>query len=296
MCYSGREKTIPLSMKDMPRPVGAPMAERMLKEDETPLFTAKNYVRATCLQEAYDLNQKRANAILGGGCWMKMGARSIGTLIDLSGLDLDQIQEEEDCFTLGAMVTLRQMETHAGLCRALGPALKKSLRHIVGVQFRNCATLGGTLYSRFGFSDVLTLLLALDCQVQLVGAGLVPLEVYAQQPYDRDVLSHLHIKKNGRKVAYESFRNTQTDLPVLTCALSTDGQTVRTVVGARPGRAKRSSMELALGATEKEVADYLQVLQKELRFDGNLRGSEAYRRHLCGVLFRRALGQLREGM
>ena len=55
-------------------------------------------------------------------------------------------------------------------------------------------------------------------------------------------------------------------------------------------------MELALGATEKEVADYLQVLQKELRFDGNLRGSEAYRRHLCGVLFRRALGQLREGM
>lgn len=45
--------------------------------------------------------------------------------------------------------------------------MKESLRHIVGVQFRNLATVGGSLWGRFGFSDVLTLLLALDAQVEL---------------------------------------------------------------------------------------------------------------------------------
>ena len=39
---------------------------------------------------------------------------------------------------------------------------EKSLRHIVGVQFRNCATIGGSIWGRYGFSDVLTMFLAMD--------------------------------------------------------------------------------------------------------------------------------------
>ena len=35
-------------------------------------------------------------------------------------------------------------------------AVREAVRHIVGVQFRNCATVGGSIYGRFGFSDVLT--------------------------------------------------------------------------------------------------------------------------------------------
>ena len=258
------------------------------------MFTAQEYVKASSLEEAFQLNQKRANAILGGGCWMKMGEKRIHTLIDLSGLGLDQVEETQTEFTLGAMVTLHQMETHPGLKAAFGPALDEALGHIVGVQFRNCATLGGSLYSRFGFSDVLTLLLALDCQVELVGAGRIPLEVYAQQGYDRDVLAALHIAKNGRKVLYQSVRNTRTDLPVLACALSQKDGMVRTVVGARPRRAQRASMELPLTADREQVDNYVQGLQKEFSFGSNLRAGESYRRHLCGVLVRRGLEQLKE--
>lgn len=43
-----------------------------------------------------------------------------------------------------------------------GGAVRESLRHIVGVQFRNLATVGGSIFGRFGFSDVLTMFLALD--------------------------------------------------------------------------------------------------------------------------------------
>ena len=36
------------------------------------MLTIKNYVRASSLEEAYELNQKRNNRIVGGMLWMKM--------------------------------------------------------------------------------------------------------------------------------------------------------------------------------------------------------------------------------
>ena len=66
-------------------------------------------------------------------------------------------------FSIGAMVTLRQLELHPGLAAYTDGAVRESVRHIVGVQLRNLATVGGSIYSRFGFSDVLTMFLALRC-------------------------------------------------------------------------------------------------------------------------------------
>lgn len=57
------------------------------------MFTAERYVRPATLQEALELNRKRSSTILGGGCWLRLGRKRIGTLIDLSGLGLDQIEE-----------------------------------------------------------------------------------------------------------------------------------------------------------------------------------------------------------
>ncbi len=97
--------------------------------------------------------------------------------------------------------------------------MREAVRHIVGVQFRNCATVGGSVYGRFGFSDVLTLLLALDCDVELYKAGRMPIAQFAALPYDRDILTHVYIKKTpGLAVHYQSVRATQTDFPILTCA------------------------------------------------------------------------------
>ena len=79
------------------------------------MFTIKNYVRAQSLEEAWTLNQKRSSRILGGMLWLKMGRGTVQTAIDLSGLGLDTIEETEDGFSIGAMVTLRQLEQHPGL-------------------------------------------------------------------------------------------------------------------------------------------------------------------------------------
>ena len=117
------------------------------------MMTIREYKQAESLEEAWQLNQKKANRVLGGMIWLKMENINVGTAIDLSGLGLDTIEETEDSFSIGAMVTLRQLEEHPGLAAYTRGAVKEALRHIVGVQLRNLATVGGSIYSRFGFSD-----------------------------------------------------------------------------------------------------------------------------------------------
>ena len=58
------------------------------------------------------------------------------------------------------MVTLGQLEGHDGLAAFTQGAMKEAVRHIVGTQFRNMATVGGSISGRFGFSDIWTLFLA----------------------------------------------------------------------------------------------------------------------------------------
>ena len=115
------------------------------------MMTIREYKQAESLEEAWQLNQKKANRVLGGMIWLKMENINVGTAIDLSGLGLDTIEETEGSFSIGAMVTLRQLEEHAGLAAYTHGAVKEALRHIVGVQLRNLATVGGSIYSRFGF-------------------------------------------------------------------------------------------------------------------------------------------------
>ena len=259
------------------------------------MYTAQQYVKAESLQQAWELNQKRSTTLLAGGCWLRMTRRRIGTLVDLSGLGLDTIEETPDEFVLGAMVTLRQLEQHVQLNQVFDGLFKEMTRHIVGVQFRNCATLGGSIAARFGFSDLLCALLALDCEVELVAAGRISLEDYAAMPYDRDVLARIYVKKNGRRPVYQTLRNAQTDLPVLAVAASVLQDQVRVVVGARPARAKIVQAPLSLQANRSQLDEFCTAMQSELTFAGNMRGSEQYRRHLANVLTGRCLAALQEG-
>ena len=165
--------------------------------------------------------------------------------------------------------------------------VREALRHIVGVQLRNLATVGGSIYSRFGFSDVLTLFLAMDCSVELYKGGIVPLREYAERPYDRDIVVRLLVRKEAADYCYQSVRNSQTDIPVLTCAAARlqDGS-YRFAVGARPLKAVLYEEP---AAPSQQLAE---TIQQQVVTGSNMRGSAEYRRHLTGVLVRRAAEEL----
>ena len=119
------------------------------------MLTIGNYVKAKTLEEAYELNQARSSRVMGGMMWMRLGNARVKTVIDLSGLGLDQIEESDNVIKIGAMCTLRQIEESEALKSLYGDGIAEAVRHIVGVQFRNQATVGGSIYGRFrDFSDV----------------------------------------------------------------------------------------------------------------------------------------------
>ena len=249
------------------------------------MVTIQKYVRAQSLEEAWQLNQNKRNRILGGMLWLRLGKGSVNTAIDLCDLGLDAIEETEEAFSIGAMATLRDLEMHEGLNAYACNAVRNAVKDIVGVQFRNMATVGGSIWGRFGFSDVLTVFLAMDSYVQLYKGGIVPLEQFARMKKDNDILVRLIVKKTPCKIVYSSVRNQRTDFPVLACAVAEMNGQYRASIGARPARA------LLLCSEKSE--DFAAFVAENAPTESNLRGSAAYRTHLIRVLVERAMTNLR---
>lgn len=166
------------------------------------MFTIREYVKVSSLEEAYELNQKKTNVIFGGGVWLRLGKKHIQTAIDLSALGLDGITEDADAFSIGCMTTLHTLEIHEGIHAYTKGAVRESLRHIVGVQMRNCATVGGSIFGRFGFSDILCCLMGLDCDVELYRGGRVALTDFTRMKKDTDILVRVILKKSPRNHKY----------------------------------------------------------------------------------------------
>ena len=274
------------------------------------MFYYNQYVRAQSLDEAYELYQKKPNFVLGGMLWLKMKNKTLGMAIDLCDLGLDQIDEDENEFRIGAYATLRQIETHEALNAYTHGAIAESVRHIVGVQFRNVATVGGSIWGRFGFSDVMTIFRALGAKVQLHKAGIMDLDEFAALPRTtRDVLVSVIVPKNAKGVVYLSQRNQSTDFPVLTCAVANRSGRYVAVIGASPYMAEpvwdkdgildgiadaKTDSNAALtdnSENNAKIDKFAEYVAEHIRFGSNIRAGAEYREIICRVITRRAVTQ-----
>ena len=258
------------------------------------MFTLCDLVQPDNLAEAYQiLTDKRNNTILGGCAFLKMGSKRIGTAIDLTNLQLDYIQEQEGFIEIGAMTSLRELETHKLFREYFNGVLPKSVHNIIGVQFRNGVTVGASVYAKYGFSDLITALLALDTEVELYRSGRMLLVDFLKQPKEKDILVRLWIKKNNRHAAYLSLRKSASDYAVLNVAVSKLGDQWTVVVGARPSVAAiaiSASAALAQGTLGvDEIEDAAERASEELTFGTNMRGTADYRKALCRVLVKRGI-------
>lgn len=258
------------------------------------MLTIQKYIKVHSLDEAYELNQSRNNSIIGGMLWLKMGNKSINTAIDISNLGLDTIDESDNEFSIGAMATLRQLEKHDNLNQYTNNAIRNAVKDIVGVQFRNMATVGGSIWSRFGFSDVLTMFMAMDSYVELYKGGIIPLYDFAKRDYDRDILVRLIVRKTPGKYVYNAMRAHSTDFPIIACAVSIINGKYQAAIGARPSKAIIIKDENNIMAHEnsESVKLFARYIADNAPTSSNNRASDTYRTHLIEVLAHRGLEEL----
>lgn len=268
------------------------------------MLTIRDIVQPETLAEAYEiLTKQRMNTVLGGCAFLRLGSKRIGVGIDLSRLNLDQIREQEDFIEIGAMTTFRQVETHPLLKENFNGILPQAVSHIIGVQFRNGVTVGGSVFSKYGFSDLITALLALDAEVELFNAGRLPLGEFLARPIAKDILTHVRIPMKNQVASYQNLRISASDYPVLTATVAKTGEDWKIVIGARPRVAEvaqKASEQLSQAATniclDKIDGEQGQVLEtilnqvsEELSFGSNVRGSAEYRKSMAKVLVKRGI-------
>ena len=247
--------------------------------------------------EALTILQDVPGSVILGGCgYLRLGSRNIGTAIDLSKIGIDQIADTENEIQIGAMVSLRELETNPVTANFAGGVLARSVENIVGIQLRRCVTIGGSVAGRYPFSDPITALMALDTQLIFQGQGRVSLEDYLSGKGGRDILVNIILPKENVQAAFTSVRKSSTDYAVLNCAVSKNDQNYRVVVGSRPSRAVRvESAEryvMENGLTPETAAFAGKLAADAVQFGDNPRGSAAYRKKICPVLIQRALQEV----
>ena len=254
---------------------------------------AKDYYRATSLEDAYKkLNENPKNAIVAGGLWMKKTGLHYDTLIDLSDLFLDKITEDKDEIHVGAMVSLRDFEKSPIINKLFSGATAFAAREVMGPAFRNCATIGGSVFGRYPFSDVIAGLLPLDVKVKLYPAKEYSLEEFLNIRGKIDgILEEIIIKKENGKGYFKKVKATALDFPMVNISIVKRNNKHYIAIGSRPMVAALApkAMEAADKGNFKEAAS---LAAEELQYLDSNNISKEYRKDLVRVYVRRGLEEV----
>jgi CO/xanthine dehydrogenase FAD-binding subunit len=231
----------------------------------------KEFVNPININDAYEqlIGQKNA-VILGGGMFLRLQKRTLPLAIDLSHLGLNTIEQFEREIRVGAMVTLRQLETS----EVVPFALSACTRQIAGVAVRNLATVGGSIMGRYPFSDVLTALMALKVNLFFHRAGQIPIEDFlANGLKEPDVLVYMSVPKPDQSL-FLAYKPVYTDFSLINVSI-VKNQGLQVAIGATPNRAK------TLSVADLENQD--QILDA-FTFETDRRATGSYRRALAKAL------------
>ncbi len=217
---------------------------------------------------------------------MKAGVLRPPRLVSLRRLGLDQIQvSEKGVLQVGAMVTLRALEKSAEVRRGW-PVIARTLRTLSNVRVRNVATVGGHLAHADPHMDLPPLLSALGATVTIAGPKgerSSPVEaLYAGYLENTlaagELITGVQVPPlAGRGAAYlKCTTRSADDWPALGVAVVLEGERSTIFVAAATDRPTRfSSVE-------------------DLKIEGDLHGSAAYKKQLVRVYVKRAIQQARE--
>ncbi len=275
-------------------------------------------VRARTLDEAFEAFASAGGdaAWLAGGTEllqvMKMGLAAFGTLVDLKPIDaLRGIEPTADGgVRIGAGTTHREIERSPVVARRL-PALGGLARHVANVRVRNQGTIGGNLAFAEPHSDPATFLLACGAEVELAGPRgsrrigiadfvLGPLAT-AREPDEVVVAAHVPGAGPGAgrgyakakfferpavsvavavRVADDAIAEARVAVGSMVEAPTLVDGAARALVGVPVSGPPDGALDQAAGRAAESFGA-LDAIE-------DLNGSADYKRHLAGVLLRRA--------
>ncbi len=272
--------------------------------------TSFDYESPRTLSEAFELLNTYPDAkLLAGGHSllpaMKLRVATPSMLIDLSRIaGLNQIRETADRITIGALTT------HATVAGSLllhehCPLLPLAAAQIGDAQVRNRGTIGGSLAQAHPAADYPAAVLALDAEIvaqSRAGERLIPAREFftgmlTTALKSNEVITEIRVPKTGTGgVAYLKHHHPASGYAVVGVAvrLKMSGNRIDDAAVALTGvsdaayRAKRVEAALrgkgreAFAEASKHAADGVEAL-------GNTYASAEFRKHLAGVMVRRAL-------
>jgi len=244
---------------------------------------------------------------------MKDGRERPAALVSLRGIDeLRAITVDGGETTIGAHATLTAIATHPAV-RERYPVLCEAISTMASVQIRNVATLGGNLCRASPCADGAPPLIVLGARVRLTG-GAVPREIPVEDLFTGpgqtclepgELLTSIVVGpiEQPQRGAYLKQGRVRVDLAFASIAaqlrLGADGETceeVRIVAGAVAPTPLRLSRVEGLLVGERVTSELLdrayELARDDVRPITDVRATADHRRHISGVLCRRAVERI----
>lgn len=265
------------------------------------------YARATDLQHAFDLlaSADGMARVLAGGqslvAAMNMRLSTEDLLVDISRLsELSGVTDEGDTLRIGALT--RHVDVgRSDLIKAHAPLLANAVQVIAHAAIRNRGTIGGAVAHADPAAEFPACMLALGATMHIEGPNGtrdVQVEDFFKGLFETDleseeILTAISVPKAEaeERQALEEVARRSGDyaLAGLCLVRRQDGHRISMLsVGEMPELARGAMGRLDAGDVEGAVT----ALRSEIDPPADTKASANYRRHIAGVLLRRAVAQI----
>lgn len=228
-------------------------------------------------------------------------------VVDLGRIpELVGIRDEGEVLAIGAMTTHHEI-VHDALVAEHAALLARTAATVADPQIRHRGTLGGALAHADPAGDLGAAVLALDAQLVIAGAGgqrTVPaseffLDYFTTALQEGELLVQVRVPKHtGWGAHYEKFNRTAQawSIVAVAAAVRAEGETIAearvalTNMGAVPLRATAVEQALVgVPASAESIRAAAAHAAQGTSPPSDANGDADYRRHLAGVLTRRAV-------
>ena len=262
------------------------------------LLKIRDYYKANSLEDAYRvLLEDDLNIIIAGGAWLKQNNKQVNKAIDITMIGLNEITATDTTIEIGAMASLRQIETSDLVKQQCNGILSEAINHIMGVGIRNIATLGGSVMGKYAFSDLFTPLLVMDASLIFYKKGKMSItEFLNTKRMEKDILLKILIPKGNSKGYFHKVQKTRLDFAVINVAISKN-KVFDIAIGARPSIAARPTKAIEFinskrYITEAIIKETTEIAIEELKFSTNSKSSSEYRTLVAATYLKRGLKEV----